>query len=50
MGLWITKGKEDKKTCWDVEITKGDSGMLSQTGMLALMTKGFIWDMSRSRS
>ena len=26
MGLWITKRKEDKKTCWDVEITKGDSG------------------------
>ena len=28
MGLWITKRKEDKKTCWDVEITKGDSAYI----------------------
>lgn len=34
MGLWIKKrieGKKNPKVCWDVELTKGDSGYITVT-------------------
>lgn len=31
MSLWITKRKENKKTYWDIELTKGDSAYITVT-------------------